>query len=103
MGLSLVAGRAAWAGEPPRLGLPEATPIPSAAASDPQAFAQVIADQLQQAGTLKDYRVDVAVRAGVVELTGVVSDESQRDEVLRLVHGVPGVTRISIAWSSPTP
>src|SRR5262249_5452654 len=95
VGLSLVVGRSAWAGEPARLGLPQASPIPSAPVSDPQKLAQTIADQLQQAGTLKDYRVDVVVRSGVVELTGVVSDESQRDEVLRLVHGVPGVARVS--------
>jgi hypothetical protein len=94
MGLSLL-GRPAWAGEPTRLGLPEATPIPTAAVTDPQKLASTIADQLRQAGTLKDYRVDVLVRDGVVELTGAVSAESQRDEVLRLVRGVPGVTRVS--------
>src|SRR4051812_36292975 len=95
MGLSVVCCRPGHAGEPARLGLPNATPIPSAHVSDPQKLAQAIADQLEQAGTLKDYRVDVTVRAGVVCLTGVVSDQAQRDEVMRLVQGVPGVTRVS--------
>lgn len=94
-GLSVFCGRSAWADEPARLPLSAATPIPSAQVSDPQKLAQTIVDQLQQAGTLKDYRVDVVVRAGVVELTGVVSDQAQRDEVLRLVQGVPGVSRVS--------
>jgi hypothetical protein len=95
MGLSLVPGRSVLADEPARLGLPQATPIPTATIADPQKLAECIASHLEQAGTLKNYRVDVAVRAGVVELTGVVSDQTQRDEVLRLVQGVPGVSRVS--------
>jgi hypothetical protein len=103
MGLSLVSGRSAWGEEPARLGLPNATPIPTAAIADPQKLAESIASHLEQAGTLKDYRVEVAVRSGVVELTGVVSDLAQRDEVLRLVQGVPGVLRVSDRLSVTNP
>src|SRR5438045_3793627 len=95
MGLSLTAGQFVRADEPARIGLSGATPIPTAYVTDPQKLADTIAGHLEAAGTLKDYRVEVAVRAGVVELTGVVADQSQRDEVLRLVQGVPGVTRVS--------
>jgi hypothetical protein len=95
MGLSLVSAQSAWAGEPARLGLPAATPIPTVQADSSQRLAESIAEHLEQAGTLKNFRVDVAVRGGVVELSGVVSDQTQRDEVLRLVQGVPGVSRVS--------
>src|SRR5262245_39825894 len=94
MGLSVLSGRAAWAGEPAGLGLP-ATPIPTVQPASAQKLADVIASHLEQAGTLRNYRVDIAVRAGVVELTGVVADQTQRDEVLRLVQGVPGVSHVS--------
>lgn len=95
MGLSLTAGQYARGDEPARLGLPGATPIPAATAVGSQKLADAIASQLEAAGTLKDYRVDVVVRSGVVELTGDVADEAQHDEVLRLVRGVPGVARVS--------
>jgi hypothetical protein len=45
--------------------------------------------------------VDITFRDGVAELTGSVTDAGQRDEVLRLVQGVPGVQsvrdRLSVA------
>lgn len=95
MGLSLVSGRSVWAGEPARLGLPSVSPIPAVQVDSPQKLADAIAAQLQQAGTLQHYTVDITVKAGVVELTGSVTDQPQRDEVIRLVQGVPGVTRVS--------
>jgi hypothetical protein len=95
MGLSLASGRHAWAGEPGRLGLPAATPIPTVQPDSSQKLANSIATHLEQAGTLKQYQVDIAVRSGVVELSGSVADQTQRDEVLRLVQGVPGVSRVS--------
>ena len=33
-------------------------------------------------------------QAGVVSLTGAVADAAQREEVLRITHGVPGVERV---------
>src|SRR5207245_2788924 len=59
-----------------------------------QKLADGIASQLRSSGQLRHYRVDVAVRDGDVELTGSVADSPQRDEVLRLVQGVPGVVRV---------
>src|SRR5262249_52644402 len=95
LGLSVLPGRSFLAGEPARLGLPSATPIPATAPTDPQQLANTIAAQLKHSGTLKHYTVDITVRAGTVELTGRVADQTQREEVLRLVQGVPGVVRVS--------
>jgi len=94
LGLSFIQGRSLVAAEPARLGLSTATPIPVIQPADPQKLADAIAAQLKHSGTLKNYTVDISVRAGAVELTGRVVDQSQREEVLRLVQGVPGVVRV---------
>jgi hypothetical protein len=78
--------------EPPRLGFPAAQALP--VLSPNQKLADDIAEQLRQSALLRHYTVDVAVRAGVVELSGTVADPSQREEVLRLVRGVPGVDKV---------
>jgi hypothetical protein len=57
-------------------------------------LATTIAEQLQQSGHLHHYTVDLSVRDGAVELTGTVIDQPQREEVLRIVQGVPGVARV---------
>src|SRR5262245_10368191 len=75
-----------WAAEPPRLALP--------AASANQQLADTIAQQLRHSGRLRGYTVDVAVRGAQVQVTGSVADQAQREEVLRLVQGVPGVERV---------
>ncbi len=93
-GLSCLPGQALLAGEPARLGLSNASPIPAVQPVDAQKLADSIAAHLRHSGTLKNYTVDIAVRAGSVELTGKVADQAQRDEVLRLVQGVPGVARV---------
>ena len=53
------------------------------------------------------YSVDVSAENGVVELTGQVTDQAQREEVLRIVQGVPGVERVrdrlTIAVAPVTP
>jgi hypothetical protein len=59
-----------------------------------QQVADSIAEQLRQSGHLHHYTLDLAVRDGAVELTGIVLDQPQREEVLRLVQGVPGVDRV---------
>jgi hypothetical protein len=69
-------------------------PLPAVAPSPSQQLATAIADQLRASGRLRHYAVDVAVRGGVAELTGSVADQAQRDEVLRIVQGVPGVERV---------
>jgi hypothetical protein len=59
-----------------------------------QLLANAIAHNLRQSGQLRHFNVDIAVGTGVVELTGHVADHAQRDEVLRIVQGVPGVERV---------
>ena len=59
-----------------------------------QHMADSIAEHLRQSGQLRHYRIGVAYQDGVAELTGTVADQSQRDEALRLVQGVPGVERV---------
>jgi hypothetical protein len=93
MGLALVSGSSAVAAEPTRLTPPTAQPLPSFAAEN-QNLADSIAAHLRSSGQLRHYRVDVAVSSGTVELLGSVSDQAQREEVLRLVQGVPGVARV---------
>jgi hypothetical protein len=93
-GLSFLPAQSLLATEPARLGLSSATPIPVSQPMDAQALADTIAAALRHSGTLRDYSVDVCVRAGAVELTGRVTDQGQREEVLRLAQGVPGVGRV---------
>jgi hypothetical protein len=78
--------------EPGRLGL-----TPDQAVSTPsrnQQLADAVADALRQSAQLRRYTIDVACRDGVVELTGLVQDQAQREEALRRVQGVPGVERV---------
>lgn len=95
-GLSLLPS-AAWsaalpAAEPPRLEAVANTPLPSTAAN--QRMADLIAGQVRQSALLHHYTVDIHYEVGSVEVTGVVDDQSQRDEVMRIVQGVPGVERV---------
>ncbi|MBY0228690.1 MAG: BON domain-containing protein [Gemmataceae bacterium] len=84
LGLGMLAG-SAISGEPSRLPV-----LPSAN----QELADSLAARLKASGLLKEYRVEVAVTSGTVELTGTVADQSQREEVVRLVQGVPSVVRV---------
>ena len=45
-------------------------------------------------GRLQNFRVDIQAVNGEVQLTGLVSDWTQRDEALRLAAAVPGVVRV---------
>jgi len=83
----------AFAAEPPRLDSLAGRPLP-AVVSENQRIADAIADQLRQSAALHGYTVDVAFKNGTAELTGAVADTAQRDEVLRITHGVPGVDRV---------
>jgi BON domain len=68
--------------EPNRLGIAapaQAAPAPTLTQN--QRLANAIADALRQTGK-------------VVEVTGHVADQSQRDEVIRIVHSVPGVDAV---------
>jgi hypothetical protein len=59
-----------------------------------QRVANTIADHLRQSGQLRYYTVDIVFRDGVAELSGTVADQLQREEVQRIVQGVPGVERV---------
>ena len=87
LGLAFLAGGARSA-EPARL------PASLPAAGSNQELADSLAVRLRASGLLKDYRVDVSVTGGSVELTGTVADQSQREEVVRLIQGVPAVSRV---------
>ena len=89
IGSTVLSGRPARAGEPAPL-----APLPAASAAQNQALADVVAAGLRHSGVLRSYRVDVSAQSGVVELTGTVTDAAQRDEVLRLVQGIPSVERV---------
>jgi hypothetical protein len=80
----------AFAQEPSRLALNPGQTPPGAN----QQLADTIAAQLRLSGQLRHYSVDIRVEKGVVELTGQVADQTQREEVLRIVQGVPGVERV---------
>ncbi len=76
--------------EPPRLGALTPAPAPSAN----QRMANALAEQLRQSGQLRHYSVDLVYRNGTVEVSGSVSDQPQREEVLRIIQGVPGVDKV---------
>ena len=78
--------------EPAQLGL-ERNSL-SAPRSTYQQLADAVAHQLRQGGRLRDYRIDIVCREGLVELSGSVTDQAQREEALRLVQGVTGVERV---------
>jgi hypothetical protein len=72
------------------------------AVSANQQLAASIAAQLRANANLRHYRVDVAVRGGVAELSGQVTDEGQRDEVVKTVQSVPGVEQVRDSLTVPT-
>ncbi|MGL4550052.1 MAG: BON domain-containing protein, partial [Gemmataceae bacterium] len=88
LGLAMLGGKGV-AAEPARL--PGHLP---AAVSTNQQVADTVASRLRESGLLRDYRVDIAATDGKVELTGEVASQPQREEVLRLAQGVPGVLRV---------
>jgi hypothetical protein len=93
IGLALVSSQPARAAEPWHFSLRPVGPDAVAVGAN-QKLADSIVAQLQQSGMLHDYRVDVSVSGSMVELTGTVASQHQREEVLRLVQGVPGVSRV---------
>jgi hypothetical protein len=59
-----------------------------------QRAAEAIADQLRLSAQLRHYCVEVVFKDGTADLSGNVADQSQREEVLRIVQGVPGVDHV---------
>ena len=105
LGVCMAHSSGAFAGapaaEPPRLDLHNGSALPGAP-SDNQRIADAIANQLRQSAQLHGYSVDVDVQNGVARMTGVVADQTQREEVLRIAHGVPGVERILDRLTTPS-
>jgi hypothetical protein len=73
-------------------------PLPYNLQNPSQSHDQTLADRvvaaINNSGRIRDYHIDVIVRAGVVELNGTVTDPVQHEEVVRIVHGVPGVESV---------
>jgi hypothetical protein len=81
--------------EPARLEVDQGTALtPRVELSANQQTANAIAAQLQKSGRLHQYRIEVAFQNGIADLTGMVSDATQRDEAVRLAHGVAGVAHV---------
>lgn len=78
------------AAAPARLNLDVSPP----AATSSQQLATVIGERLRQNAKLRHFRVDVTYSQGIAELTGMVTDIAQRDEVVWTVQAVPGVERV---------
>lgn len=62
--------------------------------SQNQQVANTIAEHLRQSGHLRNFNVDIVYQNGTAELSGSVTDQTQREEALRLAQGVPGVERV---------
>jgi hypothetical protein len=80
--------------EPPPIKVDRAVDM-RPALSENQKVANAIAAQLRQSEQLRHYKIDIAFQNGTAELKGTVADLAQRDQAVRLVHGVPGVERVS--------
>src|SRR5262249_26672400 len=82
---------ASRAQEPGRFQMEREQPsISLSEASSNQQVAQSIAEQLRQSEQLHRYCVDVVFKGGTADLSGSVTDQLQREEVLRIVQGTPG-------------
>ena len=78
---------------PPQPGEPARLPL-GAVATPNQHMADNIARDLDQSGRLHRFSIDVTCQDGVVELSGTVADQAQREAAVRLVQGMPGVVRV---------
>jgi hypothetical protein len=84
-----------WAGEPGLLAVAPGQTLDSPPVVSPnQQMANTIAGELRQSGQLHRYSIDISFHEGLAELTGSINDQFQREEVLRIVQGVPGVGRV---------
>jgi BON domain-containing protein len=107
IGVSLTPVLAARAAEPPaepqRLAPVPAQSMPEAFVHPNQRTADAIAEQLRQNGQLRHYSLDVTCRDGVAWISGTIIDQPQREEVLRIVRGVPAVDRVVDRMTVATP
>lgn len=68
--------------------------LPGVPPYQPPGLAQTIARTLKESGKLTRYYVNVSAQNGVVDLTGEVADENQREEMAKLVRATPGVVMV---------
>ncbi len=89
----------------PHAGRAADLPTPSApsAAGASQSTANAVAERLRQSGLLRHYNVTVSARGGAVELTGSVANAAQREQVVQLAKGTPGVTGVADSLSVLAP
>jgi hypothetical protein len=81
--------------EPSRLTLVPEQPLKQASPQPAnQQLANILAEELRMSGHLKGYTIDIRVENGLVELTGQVASQAQREEAVRIVQGVPGIERV---------
>jgi hypothetical protein len=80
--------------EPSPLPVGPASALPANQPSVNQRVADTIANHLRSSGQIQNYTVDVYYHDGVATLIGQVTDQPQREEVLRIVQGVPGIERV---------
>ncbi len=82
----------------PGFAAPPIEPAPLGLGAVPMSLAQrtanTIAANLRQSGQLQGFNIDISFNNGIAELTGTVRDQSQKEEALRIVQGVPGVERV---------
>jgi len=78
----------------------EAQEMPAPAASkkqqkENQELADAVASKLKKSGVVgKGAKVDITVRDGVVDLSGMVTSHQQHEDILRALTGVKGLKRI---------
>jgi hypothetical protein len=71
--------------------------VPATKPADSKEVAAAVADCLSQAGKagqLRCYNIDLLVKDGTAELGGTVASSQQREEVVKLVKGVAGVSQV---------
>ena len=93
--VGLCLGRSLPAQEPAPLGVaPGAAVAPQPVLSLNQQVANTIAENLRQNARLSGYKIDICYQNGIAEVSGCVDNLPQKEEVLRIVQGVPGVERV---------
>ncbi len=82
-----------FAQEPARLPVGPPMTVDAAVQADQQ-VADAVAARLAQTPHLRGYQVDIVVVNGSVDLRGSATEPGVRDEIVRVVRGVPNVTEV---------
>jgi hypothetical protein len=78
------------------------SPAPLSKAQN-QNTAEAVASELKASAMLRGYKIDITSINGRVELSGVIGDQGQRDEAIRIAQSVPGVERVESKLSMTNP